>query len=58
MPFSRDLPNPGIQPRSPALQEDSLPSEPPGNPLHICATSYLSIPLFMNTEVASMSWVL
>ena len=25
-----DLPNPGIQPRSPALQVDSLPSEPPG----------------------------
>ena len=25
-----DLPNPGIKPRSPALQVDSLPSEPPG----------------------------
>ena len=25
-----DLPNPGIKPRSPALQTDSLPSEPPG----------------------------
>ena len=24
-----DLPNPGIKPRFPALQEDSLPSEPP-----------------------------
>ena len=23
-----DLPNPGIEPRSPALQSDSLPSEP------------------------------
>ena len=29
---SRDLPNPGIKPRSPALQADSLPSEPPGKP--------------------------
>ena len=28
-----DLPNPGIKPRSPALQEDSLPSEPPGKPI-------------------------
>ena len=28
--FSRDLPNPGIKPRSPALQADPLPSEPPG----------------------------
>ena len=27
-----DLPDPGIEPRSPALQVDSLPSEPPGKP--------------------------
>ena len=27
-----DLPNPGIEPRSPALQVDSLPAEPPGKP--------------------------
>ena len=26
---SGDLPNPGIEPRSPALQADCLPSEPP-----------------------------
>ena len=26
------LPNPGIEPRYPALQADSLPSEPPGKP--------------------------
>ena len=25
-----DLPNPGIEPRSPALQADSLPAEPQG----------------------------
>ena len=30
--FSRDLPNPGMEPRSPALQVDSLPSEPLGKP--------------------------
>ena len=30
--FSRDLPNPGIKPRSPALQADSLPAELPGKP--------------------------
>jgi len=29
-PFSRDLPNPGIKPRSPTLQADSLPVEPQG----------------------------
>ena len=33
VPFSRDLPNPGMEPRSPALQADSLPSEPPGKPI-------------------------
>ena len=33
MPFSKDLPNPGIEPVSPALQADSLLSEPPGKPI-------------------------
>ena len=28
-----DLPNPGIEPRSPALQADFLPSEPPRKPV-------------------------
>ena len=28
-----DLPNPETEPRSPVLQADSLPSEPPGKPL-------------------------
>jgi len=36
-----DLPNPGIKPRSPALQVDSLPPEPPGKP--------------KNTEVGTLS---
>ena len=29
-PSPGDLPNPGIEPRFPALQADALPSEPPG----------------------------
>ena len=29
-PSPGDLPNPGIKPRSPALQAESLPAEPPG----------------------------
>ena len=33
IPFSRDLPDPGIKPGSPALQADSLLSEPPGKHL-------------------------
>ena len=31
-PSPGDLPDPEIEPRSPALQADSLPSEPPGKP--------------------------
>ena len=32
-PSPGDLPNLGIKPRSSALQAESLPSEPPGNPV-------------------------
>ena len=32
-----DCPHPGIKPRSPALQADSLPSEPAGKPKHVCS---------------------
>ena len=31
-PSPGDLPDPGIEPRSPALQKDSLPAEPQGKP--------------------------
>ena len=40
-PSPGDIPNPGIEPGSPALQTDALPSEPPGKP--------------ENTEVGSQS---
>ena len=35
LPSPGDLPDPGIEPGSPALQADSLPFEPPGKPLDI-----------------------
>ena len=38
-PSLGDIPNPGIEPRSPALQEDSLPAEPQGKP-QIVETGY------------------
>ena len=34
-PSPGDLPDPGIEPRSPALQADFLLPEPPGKPLKI-----------------------
>ena len=40
---SGDLPNPGIEPRSPTLQVDYLPSEPPGKPKN---TGMSSLSLF------------
>ena len=38
-----DLPDPGIEPRSPALQMDSLPSEPQGVLLLISLGGFLNI---------------
>ena len=35
IPFSRGFPDPGIEPGSPALQADSLLSEPPRKPIQI-----------------------
>ena len=43
-PSTGDLPEPGIKPRSPALQADALPSEPPEKGtiiLSLVQTSYL-----------------
>ena len=37
-PSPRDLPNPGIEPESPALQADALPSELPGKPVKSVST--------------------
>ena len=37
-----DLPNPGIEPGSPALQADSLPAELPGKPIAGMDDSYLT----------------
>ena len=44
LPFTspEDLPDLGIEPRSPALQADSLPSEPPGKPY--CIYKNTSLP--------------
>ena len=47
-PSPGDLLNPGIEPRSPALQADALPSEPPGKP-------NLSSRWF-NYSVIALSW--
>ena len=38
-PSPGDLPHPGIKPRSPELQADAVPSEPPGKPQFIHAAA-------------------
>ena len=45
VPSPGDLPNPGIEPGSPALQTDALTSEPPGKPyiythIYVCIYSF------------------
>jgi len=49
-PPPEDLPDPAIKPRSPALQADSLLSEPPGKP-----NSVWMIPILLATSRASQS---
>ena len=52
LPFlsPEDLPDPGIKPRSPALQADSLLSEPPGE-LSIYVYTHIYIYIYMNENV-------
>ena len=45
-----DLPNPGIKPKSPALQADSLPSEPPKKPIYIDIWEVLNLRFIDNNS--------
>ena len=45
IPFSRGSSNAGIEHRSPALQMDSLLSEPPGKADFIYSRGYMSFPI-------------
>ena len=45
-PSPENLPDPGIEPRSPTLQGDSLPSEPPGK-------NYACIDILIFNQVGS-----
>ena len=41
-PSPGDLPKAGMEPRSPALQVDSSPAEPPGKPLQLMIKKRIS----------------
>ena len=58
-----DLPDPGMNPRSPALQEDSLPSEPSGKPKNTGVSSLSLLPGNFPTQELNQSllhcrWIL
>ena len=49
-PSPEDLPNPGVEPRSPALQVDSLPAEPQGKPKNTGVDSLSFLQLIFPTQ--------
>ena len=62
-PFSRDLPNPWIEPRSPALQADYLPAEPQGKPKNTRVGSLSLLPWIFPTQESNQGllhcwWIL
>ena len=48
-PSPRDLPDPGIEPRSPTLWADALLSEPPGKP-HLLVLLLLLLSRFIHVR--------
>ena len=58
-PFPGDLTDPGIKPESPALQADSLPSEPPWKPTtHNLIQIKPASKVFHWVEIAIIHWLL
>ena len=51
-PSPGDLPGPGIEPRSPSLQVDSLPAGPPGKPLYVLL--YIYIYIYINATMGTL----
>ena len=53
-----DLPDPGIKPGFPALQTDSLPSEPPGKPACLSMITSERVPPSQLFSIISSSFLL
>ena len=58
-PFPGDLPKPGTEPRSPTLQADSLPSEPPGKPMcvYIFAYTHMCVCIYTHTYMCVCKYI-
>ena len=54
-PSPGDLPDPGIEPGSPALQADSLASEPPGKPYKLQISNELPYTYLNKMPVATIT---
>ena len=52
-PSPGDLPNPGIEPVSPALQADSLPVKPPEKPHLPHTLTYFCIPTILTQNLGT-----
>ena len=52
-PSPGDLPDPGIEPGSPAFQVDALTSEPPGKPIIINIYLYILVFMFLFSKFLS-----
>ena len=46
LPSPGDLPDPGIEPGSPALEADALTSEPPGKPRSTTSRQYMHLTMY------------
>ena len=59
LPFSRGSPNPGVEPRSPTLQGDSLPTELSGKPCicFILANKILKTKIGIGSLVDYKGWI-
>ena len=56
--FPRELPDPGIEPRSPTLQADSLPAELSGKPKNTGVGSlFLLQQMFLTKELTGVSCI-
>ena len=56
-PSPEDLPNPGIEPRSPALQADALSSEPPGKPFYFSRLQFSSVQSLSHVWLFATPWI-
>ena len=62
VPSPGDLPNPGIEPRSPTLQADSLPAEPQGKPKNagvgsLCLLQGIFLTQELNRGLLHCRWI-